>query len=71
MMRRFHLIRFEDETGISGEGTVVEGVQFLDGSIAMRWLTDTSSVGIYKCIEDVEIIHGHNGKTKVVWIDVK
>lgn len=68
-MRRFNLRRLDDETGISGVGIVTEGVQFTDGSCAMRWMTSTSSVCFYKSIADVIIIHGHGGKTVVEWQD--
>ena len=68
-MRRFNLRRLDDETGISGVGIVTEGIQFTDGSCAMRWMTSTSSVCFYKSIEDVIIIHGHGGKTVVEWQD--
>jgi len=68
-VRRFNLRRLDDETGISGVGIVTEGVQFTDGSCAMRWMTSTSSVCFYKSIEDVIIIHGHGGKTVVEWQD--
>jgi len=66
-MRIFHLKRIEDETGISGTGLVTEGVEFSDGSCAMRWMTETTSTGFYKNIDDVVHIHGHGGKTVVVW----
>ena len=36
-MRTFRLIRDEDPTGISGTGSVAEGVEFDDGTVAMRW----------------------------------
>ena len=68
-MRRFHLRRLEDETGVSGTGIITEGIEFSDGSCAMRWLTNTSSVAIYANIEDLMIIHGHNGNTVVEWVD--
>jgi len=42
-VRRFHLRRIEDESGVSGTGIVTEGIQFSDGTCAMRWMTDTSS----------------------------
>lgn len=66
-MRIFVLVRDEDETGVSGTGTVAEGVQFSDGRIAMRWLTETTSTAIYDSLLDLIKIHGHNGKTRVVW----
>lgn len=68
-MRRFRLNRIEDETGVSGTGLVAEGVRFSDGSVALRWLTATASTGVYASIEDVEVIHGHGGRTVVEWLD--
>lgn len=68
--RRFVLRRDEDFTGTSGTGIVVEGIQFWDGTIAMRWRSDTASTTIFDSIEDVEKIHGHEGRTRVCWIDV-
>lgn len=68
--KRFHLQRDFDETGVSGTGTVAEGVQFQDGRIAMRWCVNPArSTTAYDTIEHVETIHGHNGKTHVVWLD--
>ena len=68
-MRRFDLVREEDETGISGTGIVAEGVQFQDGRIAMRWLTHARSTVLWDNIDDAIAIHGHNGKTSVKWWD--
>ncbi|SDL28632.1 hypothetical protein [Streptomyces indicus] len=67
--RRFHLQRDIDETGTSGTGLVVEGLQFTDGTVALRWLTALTSIAVYRSVADVEAIHGHGGKTRVVWID--
>lgn len=68
-MRLFLLHRIEDETGVSGTGDVAEGVQFTDGSCALRWLTATTSTAIYSSIEDLVVIHGHGGRTVVRWLD--
>lgn len=67
--RRFVLNRIEDETGTSGTGVVAEGIQFSSGWVAMTWLSHHQCVNIYHSIETVKSLHGHNGKTKVVWID--
>lgn len=66
-MKLFYLQRDEDESGVSGTGKVAEGVQFTDGTCALRWLTDIASTGFYSSIENLEFIHGHKGKTKVVF----
>lgn len=67
--RQFYLQRLEDETGISGTGRVADGVVFEDGHAVIRWRTATSSTACYDSIEDVETIHGHGGKTRIVWVD--
>lgn len=68
--RRFLLQRDEDETGVSGVGIVAEGIQFSDGRIALRWVSSpAASTVTWDSIEHVEKVHGHNGKTHVVWLD--
>jgi hypothetical protein len=67
--RRFHFERDEDVSGQSGTGRVVEGCQFSNGKVAIDWLTDTSSLSFFDSIEDVEEVHGHGGKTRIVWDD--
>lgn len=75
---RFVLQRDEDETGVSGTGVVAEGVEFSDGVVALRWIVPagapgagnpTSVVFHDNGIASVEKIHGHGGKTRIVWID--
>lgn len=68
-MRRFNLVRNEDESGVSGTGTVAQGTEFDDGTCAMRWLTAKASTAVYDSILDLEEIHGHGGKTVIEWID--
>lgn len=65
-MKLFHFYRREDETGVSGTGPVVEGVQFSNGWCVLRWISDKSSLGFYQSIQEVEAIHGHGGKTEIV-----
>ena len=76
-MRRFHLERDIDETGVSGVGRVAEGVQFSHGLCALTWLTEQhqinghvwSSIAAYPSIETIELVHGHGGLTRIVWDD--
>jgi hypothetical protein len=69
LMRLFELHRDVDETGISGTGVVAQGVEFDDGTVAMKWLGDwpTSVVFHDRGAEALEHVHGHGGKTRVVW----
>lgn len=68
-IRRFVLDRAEDITGSSGTGIVAEGVRFTDGTVAMRWLTETTSTALYHDMDDVLTVHGHQGSTTVAWLD--
>lgn len=70
MARAFELHRDTDETGVSGVGVVAEGVEFSDGTVALRWLSawPTSVVFHDRGIEAVQAVHGHGGKTRIVWI---
>jgi len=68
-MRRFHLLRDEDESGVSGTGKVAEGLEFEDGAIVMQWLSHKPSITIFRNAKHLRDIHGHQGKTKIVWID--
>lgn len=69
--RRFKLVREVDISGVSGIGAVAEGVEFTDGTVALRWRgsNPTSVVFHDNGIASVEAIHGHNGATKIVWTD--
>lgn len=71
-MRRFELHRDEDVSGVSGTGVVAEGVAFSDGGpVALRWTSEwpTSVVFHDRGVESLEAVHGHNGRTRIVWLD--
>jgi hypothetical protein len=71
-MRRFYLQRDNDASGVSGTGTVAEGVVFSNGWVALTWLVERygfTGIATYPSIETVELIHGHNGATRVVYRD--
>lgn len=68
-MRRFRMLRTEDETGVSGIGFVAEGCTFSNGQVVLAWVTKTRSLAVYDSMEDLVVIHGHDGKTQIVWVD--
>lgn len=68
-MRRFVLIRDEDVSGTSGLGVVCEGVEFSDGHVALHWLSQLGAWSIYANIKVAEQLHGHEGRTRVEWLD--
>lgn len=68
-MRRFKLVRKEDIHGCSGTGHVADGCVFKGGQCVLVWKSDHPSLNIYKSVEDVVALHGHEGRTYVEWID--
>ena len=68
-MRRFVLRRDEDVSGMSGTGIVAEGCEFSSGLVTMTWLSHFTSVVFYQNIKEVDTIHGHEGRTHVVFLD--
>jgi hypothetical protein len=76
-MKTFKLIRHTDVTGISGSGVVAEGVQFTDGTVVLRWLKAGTArpdhvkptTVIHDDLDSVIGLHGHNGATRVEFVD--
>lgn len=66
--RRFFFKRKVDVSGTSGTGWVAEGVVFHDGTVALRWRTDTASTGLYGSMEELKKIHGHEGNTEIIFV---
>lgn len=70
--KRFYLLRHNDIHGKSGEGHVLDGIEWPNGKVSVCWASDTSSVTVYDSFEDFEILHveGHGeGSNEVVWVD--
>lgn len=67
-IRPFYLHRAEDESGVSGTGAVAVGVRFPTGRCVVEWLVEPWTMGWYEKGEDVTAVHGHHGKTVVVWL---
>jgi hypothetical protein len=67
--RRFYLQRDVDLSGISGAGHVADGILWEDGTVTLRWLSKTASTVNWSCLDHVEKVHGHNGATRIVWVD--
>jgi hypothetical protein len=66
-MKMFTLHRQTDPHGMSGTGEVAEGVEFSDGTVALRWRGEHASTVFWASIHDALAIHGHDGTTTVVW----
>lgn len=64
-------MRQQDESGVSGTGTVAYGIRWPEpnGRVTLGWVADKhdfTSVATYSGMEAVESIHGHGGKTTIV-----
>lgn len=47
-----------------------EGVEFSDGTVAVRWLTAKRSTSVWNSLEDMLAIHGHpEYESELVWSD--
>ncbi|MEU3124385.1 hypothetical protein ABZ696_29485 [Streptomyces albidoflavus] len=68
--RRFVLRRRVDVSGISGTGDVADGVLWPDGTASIRWRGEHPSVVFWdRGRVSVEMIHGHQGATEIVFVD--
>lgn len=67
--RTFELVRYRDLSGVSGTGPVAEGVEYSDGSVALRWKGDHPATAVWPSLDDVLAVHGHEGATVVRWLD--
>ncbi len=70
MPRRFELVRDVDVSGVSGVGHVADGVQFADGVCVTRWRGVVAQTCVWASIGAVEAVHGHEGATRIVWVDL-
>ena len=73
--RRGQIHRTVDVTGISGLGVIAEFCEMSDGAVAYRWLGGPPQhqpkweVYDNPGVAPFEQISGHQGNTKVVWLD--
>ncbi|GAA1556264.1 hypothetical protein GCM10009804_11370 [Kribbella hippodromi] len=68
--RRFLLDRHQDISGVSGTGVVAEGVEWSDGTVALRWLGRHPTTTVWQDgIDALLTVHGHNGATTIRWLD--
>ena len=58
-IRSFTVCRQHDETGVSGEGVVIEGATFATGHTVIHWLTPAprGSIAFFDAFDDFIKIH--------------
>jgi hypothetical protein len=68
--RRFELVRHRDISGVSGTGVVAEGIEWSDGTVALRWGGNYPTTTVWQDgISALLAVHGHNGATVIRWLD--
>lgn len=67
--RRFRLVRDADVSGVSGVGIVAYGVEWSDGQAVLRWCAFLRSTAVYNDVDELMRIHGHEGATRLEWLD--
>ena len=78
-MRHFKFLRMVDLTGTSGVGFVAAGHVESDGRTFVRWTVEArladgtkrkiNSVTQFETWVDAVLLHGHGGKTVLIWDD--
>lgn len=76
-LRRFRGYRPEQPAHYQDEGygnapaeAQFEGVQFTDGTVAVRWLTHFRSTSLWADMDTLLAVHGHaDYDTRIEWLD--
>lgn len=69
-MRKFILHSADDE-----KLKFAEGVEFQEGTVALMWLgetlkrTESTGIGVYDSMDDVQNLHGHAGRVKLKYLE--
>ena len=77
MMRRFECYRPQPPEEYYAQGAAnvpdevqFEGVEFSDGTVVVRWLTEFRSHSVWASFTDLDKIHGHpEYGTIIKWVD--
>ena len=71
-MRRFVMQRAFDVSGVSGTGTVLEGVLFSTGVVVIHWLTPPprGSISVFDSLEQflsIHVVPHPDNHTVILW----
>jgi hypothetical protein len=65
---RFLLKRARE--GLRVKVTVAWGTLYADGTCTLRWRSENASTAVYQNLDQLMAVHGHDGETDCVWIDM-
>lgn len=71
--RVFKMVRNHDETGVSGTGVVLDGVEYPNGMVAVCWRSKTPSVNVYRSFVEFKHLHidAHpSNNTEIQWFGI-
>jgi hypothetical protein len=67
--RLFRLVRHTDPSGVHATGTLAEGVEWSDGTVALRWRGPWPSTSTWDGgVDSVLSVHGTGGRTQIHWL---
>jgi len=67
--RLFRLVRHTAVSGVRGTGTLAEGVEWSDGTVAVRWRGPAPSTSTWDGgVESLLAVHGTGGRTQIHWL---
>jgi hypothetical protein len=69
LARLFKLWRTVDVSGVSGVGWIAEGMVTTVGKVLMIWYGYGAGTETYDSVDQMMYVHGHGGKTKMVYDD--
>lgn len=65
LIKPFYMVRREDVSGTSGTGIVAVGVVMPSGKCVVEWLSTETTDTIFESLDQIERIHGHDGRTEI------
>jgi len=73
-IRTFTVCRRSDESGVSGDGVIIEGVSLATGQCVIHWLypLPSGAIAIFNGFDDFLKVHVHphpSNKTIITWED--
>ena len=67
--RLFRLVRHTAVAGVRDTGTLAEGVEWSDGTVAVRWRGPWPSTSAWDGgVESLLAMHGNGGRTQIHWL---
>lgn len=70
-IKTYKLVRNKDVTGVSGTGIVGFIAELPSGRCVLEWISNHPTITIFNNIKEIELIHGHDGKSVIKCIEMQ